>query len=99
MTIWNYVRNLLKRSDVNPELEYVHEPRDRKSALELDVVSPTGTHDADNEVDLASLTDLEAYARGSGVSKKSIEQWISSGLLMPEELRVAEKLVKMMNKI
>jgi hypothetical protein len=98
MTILNYVRNLLKRSDSNPELEFIHEIRDRRSAFETDVVTPMETCDAENEVDLANLTDLEAYARGSRGSKKSIEQWISSGLLMPEELKVAEKLIKMMSK-
>jgi hypothetical protein len=97
MTILNYLRNLLKSNDANPELEYVHESRNRTSALETDAVPPIETHDAENEVDLANLTDLEAYARGPGISKKSIEQWISSGLLMPEELRVAEKLIKMMS--
>jgi hypothetical protein len=99
MTILDYLRNLLKKNDSNPELEYVHETRNRTSAVGMDAVAPVETHDAENEVDLANLTDLEAYARGSGVSKKSIEQWISSGLLMPEELKVAEKLVKMMSKL
>ena len=97
MTILNYVRNLLKRSDSNPDLEYVHESHDRKSAFGIDVVAPVETCDAEQEVDLANLTDLEAYASGSRISKKSIEQWISSGLLMPEELKIAEKLIKMMS--
>jgi hypothetical protein len=98
MTILDYLRKLLKKNDSNPELEYVHESRSRTSAVGMDTVQPIETHDPGNEVDLANLTDLEAYARGSGISRKSIEQWISSGLLMPEELKVAEKLIKMMSK-
>jgi hypothetical protein len=98
MTILDFLRNLLKRDDANPELEYVHESRYRTSAVDIDPIPPIETHDAENEVDLANLTDLEAYARGSGVSKKSIEQWISSGLLMPEELKVADKLKKMLSR-
>jgi hypothetical protein len=104
MTILNYLRNLLNRgdsmnrSDFDPELEYVHVSQERTSAVEIGAVPPTEARDVENEVDLANLTDLEAYARGSSVSKKSIEQWISSGLLMPEELKVAEKLIKIMCK-
>ena len=98
MTILDFLRNLLKRDDANPELEYVHESRYRTSAVEAAPTPSIEAHEAEHEIDLANLTDLEAYARGSGVSRKSIEQWISSGLLMPEELKVAEKLVKMMGK-
>ena len=99
MTILDYVRKLLKTSDSNPELEYVQELKDPVSAFEVDGGMPIETCDSEDEVDLANLTDLEAYARGSQISKKSIEQWISSGLLMPYELKVAEKLIKMMNRI
>ena len=98
MTILDFLRNLLKRDDSNPELEYVHESRCRTSEVEAAPIPPVETHGPEHEIDLANLTDLEAYARGSGVSRKSIEQWISSGLLMPDELKVAEKLIKMMGK-
>ena len=99
MTILDYLRNLLKENDSKPELEYVHETRNRTSSVGMYAVPPVETaHDAGNEVDLANLTDLEAYAREPGTSRKSIEQWISSGLLMPGELKVAEKLIKMMSK-
>jgi hypothetical protein len=98
MTILDYLRNLVKRTDSKPELEYVHASRNQTSAVGIGDSPPVETSEAEHEVDLAGLTDLEAYARGSGVSRKFIEQWISSGLLMPEELKVAEKLVKMMNK-
>jgi hypothetical protein len=100
MTILDYLRNLLKKNDSKPELEFVHETRNRTSSVGMYAVPPieTHVHDAGNEVDLANLTDLEAYAREPGISRKSIEQWISSGLLMPGELKVAEKLIKMMSK-
>jgi hypothetical protein len=99
MTILNYLRNLLNRSDFDSELEYVHESPERTPAVEIGAGPPTEARNVENEFDLANMTDLEAYARGSMASKKSIEQWISSGLLMPGELKVAEKLIKIMAKV
>jgi hypothetical protein len=99
MTIMDYLRNLLLReNDSDSELEYVHETRNQTSAACIEADPPVETRTAEQEVDLTNLTDLEAYARGSAVSRKSIEQWISSGLLMPDELKVAEKLIKMMGR-
>jgi hypothetical protein len=97
MTILDFVKYLLKRNDSSPELEYVQDSRNQTPVAGIGAILPPKACDEENEVDLARLTDLEAYAKEPGVSKKSIEQWISSGLLMPEELKVAEKLVKMMH--
>jgi hypothetical protein len=98
MTILDYLRNLLKGNDSDSELEYVHETRNQTSAACIEADPPVETQVAEQEVDLANLMDLEAYAREPAVSRESIEQWISSGLLMPGELKVAEKLIKIMGK-
>lgn len=63
---------------------------------------PSAPHTAETiqpvepDVDLSPQKDLENYARGLSVSKKSLEQLISSGMLMPDELEVAEKIVRFM---
>jgi hypothetical protein len=98
MTIIKFLRKFLKKHDPKPTLAYVQESRDRTSPVGLDPAQPADPWEMENEIDLSARTDLEDYARGLSVSKKSIERWISSGLLMPEELKVAEKLVKIMSK-
>lgn len=59
---------------------------------------PDPKHPLEPDVDLSPQKDLENYAKGLSVSKKSLEQLISSGLLMPDELQVAEKIVRFMYK-
>jgi hypothetical protein len=98
MTILNFLRKFMKKSDPKPALAYVQESRDQTFGIGLNAAQPADSWEMENEIDLSARTDLEDYARGLSVSKKSIERWISSGLLMPEELKVAEKLVKIMNK-
>jgi hypothetical protein len=99
MAIFNYLKNLIRGGrSPKPKLEYVQEARGQAPPVEINSVLPSGTGDMDNEIDLSTQTDLEDYARGLSISKESIERWISSGLLMPEELKVAEKLVKIMRK-
>ncbi len=98
MTILNYLRKFMKKGSPKPTLAYVQELRGHAPAVEIEPARPADEWEMDNEIDLSARTDLEDYARGLSVSKKSIERWISSGLLMPEELKVAEKLVKIMNK-
>ena len=100
MTFMNYLKSLIRRnSRSNTDLEYERDVRDLTHTLETRSVEPAGMVELDHEIDLSPHTDLEDYARGLHVSKESIERWISSGLLMPEELKVAEKLVKIMRKI
>jgi len=98
MTILNYLRKLIKKGDPKPDLTYVQESRGRSQAIEPNPARNNRDWELENDIDLSPQTDLEDYARGLSVSKKSIERWISSGLLMPEELKVAEKLVKIMSR-
>lgn len=98
MTILNFLRKLIKKTNPKPTLAYVQEGRNRTPAVGPGPDHPEDSWDLDSEIDLSSRIDLEDYARELHVSKKSIERWISSGLLMPEELKVAEKLLKIMNK-
>ena len=98
MAIINYLRKIFKKGDPHqPAMEYV---RDEPSAAKDEVLPPSSamkkSPEMDSEIDLSRQADLEGYARDTDMSKESIERWISSGLLMPEELKVAEKLVKLM---
>jgi hypothetical protein len=98
MTIMTYLRNLFYRCDSGAALEYVHESQDRPGLVKCDQVTSAAKREIENEFDLMRMTNLEDYAREPSLSKKSIEQWISSGLLMPGELKVAEKLIKIMSR-
>ncbi|MGD8844166.1 MAG: hypothetical protein PVJ84_00905 [Desulfobacteraceae bacterium] len=98
MAILDYLKKFLKRGEPDqPAMEYV---RDEPSAPEDEMLAPRSAvekfPEMDSEIDLSRQADLEGYARDTNMSKESIERWISSGLLMPEELKVAEKLVKLM---
>ncbi|NNF97930.1 MAG: hypothetical protein HKM93_00990 [Desulfobacteraceae bacterium] len=52
----------------------------------------------DQEVDFAWQGDLENYARGLTIPGEAIERWISAGLLLPDELKVAEKILKILRE-
>jgi hypothetical protein len=98
MTIMTYLRNLFNRCDSGAAMEYVHESQPPPGPVKCDRIPSAAVRDMENEFDLMGMTNLEDYAREPSLSKKSIEQWISSGLLMPGELKVAEKLIKIMSK-
>lgn len=98
MTILKFLRRFMKKTDPKPTLAYVQEARGQVPAAEPEQDQAVDAREMENEIDLSGRTDLEDYARGLSGSKESIERWISSGLLMPEELKVAEKLLKIMNK-
>ncbi len=51
------------------------------------------------EVDFSRRGDLETYVRELTVPRQVIERWISAGLLFPEEMIMAEKMVKIMIKL
>lgn len=48
------------------------------------------------EIDFGRLDDLEAFAEEMTVPKETIQRWIAAGILTPVEIRVAERLVKIM---
>jgi hypothetical protein len=43
-------------------------------------------------------SDLDAYARGLSIPPEVIEKWISAGLLFPDEIRMAEKIIKILRE-
>lgn len=99
MTIINYFRKMFKKGEPDPVVEYIRdEPNESDDAAYTPASSDQDLRQMDSEIDLSRRADLEDYARDINMSTESIERWISSGLLMPEELKVAEKLVKIMRK-
>ena len=96
MAILNYLKSILKKRPAQPPVEYIEEST---QGGDTEAQSPDNNlRDLAHEIDLSPQQDLEDYARGLSVTKESIERWISSGLLMPEEMKVAEKLIKIMRK-
>jgi hypothetical protein len=49
-------------------------------------------------VDFSYSGDLESYVRGLHVPRDVIEQWISTGLLFPDEMKMAEKMIQIMRR-
>ena len=60
------------------------------------VVKPFSTPEAD--IDFRHTDDLEAYAENLNVPVETIETWISAGLLYPDEIRIAEKMIQILRK-
>lgn len=93
MSIWKKLRDFIKKPiDVEPvELVTAYEEND--TAPRNDELR---TAEMLNEVDFSHQGDLKAYVRGLTVPKEVIEGWISVGLLNPEEMKAAEKMIKIM---
>jgi len=60
------------------------------------MVKPVATQEPD--IDFRGLGDLEAYVENLNVPTETIETWISAGLLYPDEIRIAEKMVQILRK-
>jgi hypothetical protein len=52
----------------------------------------------EREIDFSGGRDLEAYTEDLNVPQESIERWISAGLLYPDEIRTAERMIQIIRK-
>ena len=50
------------------------------------------------DIDFTRQDKLEEYLEEVAVSKETIQSWISAGILSPHEVRIAEKLIKIMRE-
>ena len=50
------------------------------------------------EIDFSHEIDLEAYTKTLDVPREAIERWVAAGILRPDEIKVAEKMLKIMRK-
>lgn len=99
MAMLKYLKRLItKKRESKEQLTYVHEVPYESEAVEFSSDVPTAVRGYENDIDLSHQRDLEDYAQELTISKEAIEQWISAGLLMPGELEVAEKIVKIMRE-
>ena len=100
MAILNYLRNMLKKGQrpAPKPVEYIQEARCDDDVTDTKKRPESCLREMEHEIDLSPQQNLEDYARGLSVTKESIERWISSGLLMPDEMKVAEKIIKIMRK-
>lgn len=93
MSILKQLRTLFKKPKAQPAVEYIKtwDYGDLEADHEM-------THMTDllGEVDFCHQGDLESYVRGLAIPKEAIERWISAGLLYPEEMKTAEKMIKIM---
>ncbi len=48
----------------------------------------------DQEIDFSKENDLEAYTKRLNVPRETIERWVAAGILRPDEIKVAEKMLK-----
>gem|GEM_PF-2597663 len=50
------------------------------------------------DIDLLREDQLEDYANGMQIPPETLEKWIAAGILCPDEIRAAEKLLKMIRQ-
>ena len=50
------------------------------------------------DTDLLREDQLEDHARGMQIPPETLEKWIAAGILCPDEIRAAEKLLKMIRQ-
>jgi hypothetical protein len=99
MALLTYLKRIiLKKREPKGKLTYVQEVPYESDAVDTALEAPEVVPINASEIDLTHQRDLEDYAQELTVSEEAIEQWISAGLLMPGELEVAEKIVKIMRK-
>jgi hypothetical protein len=99
MAMLKYLKRIiLKKREPKDKLTYVHEVPYESEASDVATQVCEAVANFDNDIDLSHQRDLEDYAQELTISEEAIEQWISAGLLMPGELEVAEKIVKIMRK-
>lgn len=48
------------------------------------------------DIDISRLDSLEEYAQEITVSQETLQSWVSAGILSPYEVKIAEKLIKIM---
>jgi hypothetical protein len=97
MAFVNYIRKFFKTPGSKPaKVEYIHEAP--ATSAPTAGSAPAAARETLDEIDFSPQSDLETYTHGLGVSRASVERWISSGLLMPEEIKVAEKMARIMRQ-
>ena len=80
-------------TDVHPERTVRPSP-DADRSYDSDADSGSETI-PDSDIDLSRDDYLETYANGKRITPETLEKWIAAGILYPDEIRAAEKLLKL----
>jgi hypothetical protein len=105
MNLIQTIRHIFSKPQTSQALEYVRvtadehrvETRAPMVGPSLDLKGPT-TEIRAEEIAFSPQGDLESYVRGLALPKEAIERWISAGVLLPEETRVASQMIRIICK-
>lgn len=105
MKMIHTIRQFFKKPKASQRFEYVREtvappPVETRCAAPTpgtDLRAPVSEVPVE-EIAFSHQGDLEAYVRGLALPKEAIERWISAGVLLPEETRVASKMIRIICK-
>lgn len=96
MAFLKKLRTMFKKKKTKEQIEIVQSCD--YSAEPADSNEQGLSHELLKEVDFSYRGDLEAYVRDLTVPRQVIERWVSAGLLFPEEMIMAEKMIKIMRR-
>jgi hypothetical protein len=105
MNLIQTIRQLFSKPQASRNFVYVRETADENRPVARTPLSDGGTElkapkpeIRAEEIAFSPQGDLEAYVRGLALPKEAIERWISAGVLLPEETRVASQMIRIMCK-
>ena len=81
----------------NPKPVHDQIPKDatvETSDTDRNIIDPR----PDPDIDFSKENDLEAYTKTINVPREVIERWVAVGILRPDEIKVAEKMLKIMRE-
>lgn len=105
MKLIQVIRKLLLKPQSEPHYEYVRETAEAQRLDTRSVAAEAGTEPKAppaevriEEIAFSPHGDLESYVRELNLPKEAIERWISAGVLLPEETKVAAQMIRILNK-
>jgi len=107
MKLMQTIRKFFSKPQASQSYEYVRVMSEAPPAGTRSTLGPpaeAGTElrapapERAEEIAFSHQGDLESYVRGLDLDKEAIERWISAGVLLPEETRVASQMIRIMCK-
>lgn len=108
MTVWKTIKRILRirtgmKTRPGPAVVLAAgAPVEKTTPAVVDFTPPTPepepAYSPGPEIDFGRSADLETYTERLQVPEEEIQRWISAGLLYPEELRNAERMLKILRR-
>ena len=105
MNLIQAIRKIFLKSQTSPCYEYVRENAEEQLSTSNCAAAAAGAELRDpavegsaEEIAFSHQGDLESYVRGLDLPKEAIERWISAGVLLPEETKVASQMIRILCK-